>query len=341
MNKMITLIFFTWCIALESQSTIKYNFSHRMESYLSIESTGINVTEDFVWDDELFFAPLDFTLNFMGESADGLLGVTNGWFVHPDALMDDFPESVIFLYADYMDLGMNTAEGEPLSPIYVQNTGTVGERVAIVEYNNAGFYTDDPTINDFVNFQFRFYEKDNAIEMHFGPSELNNIQEIFGFFPGPLVSLAYNTSFDTITEDIHLDTFLYVSGNPDSFSAIHSNTATDLNTPGIYFNGWPKENQVFRFTPGMVIANRDVEDTEWNVFPNPFQDKLVLRCNVSIPNTSELQLTNSLGQNIEISTRNISDRMIEIKTDQQLPSGMYLLSALSTNGMVSMSVIKK
>jgi len=341
MNKILTFIFLTLSFSLTAQSVERYNFSHRTEAYRSIESSGTNIAEGLTWDDELFLMPLEFEMSLFGKSVETVVGVTNGWILHPDGLMSDFPESLCFLFADFADLGLNSSTREPESPIYIYTTGVAGEKVAILEYKNAGFYKEDPTIRDYVNFQFKFFEKDNAIEMHFGPSEVINLQEIFGPFPGPFIGITYNTSFDTITEEIELDTFLSIKGDQNNFSAIHSNTKTNIFTPDIYFTGWPKENQVFRFVPGMLIANRDISKDEFKVFPNPYHEKFIFQSTSPISNTEVLQLKNSLGQNIKIEIQKISDRLIEIKTDAQLPSGVYMLTLSSQNGVVSKSVVKR
>ena len=89
------------------------------------------------------------------------------------------------------------------------------------------------------------------------------------------------------------------------------------------------------------MANRDLTKDEIKVFPNPYHEKFIVQSLEPITNMEGLQLKNSLGQNIRFETQKISDRIIEIKTDVQLPSGVYMLTMSNRNGIISKSVVKR
>lgn len=122
------------------------------------------------------------------------------------------------------------------SKVNYTTIGEAGERIFILEWNNAGIAPDDNLIG-FIKFQLWLYEKSSAIEIHYGPNILN---------PGQtsLAGIGF-WKVHTTREGIN------IYGTPDGLR-INNRWFADPNP----MEGIPKDSTVYRFSYG--------NDLVWN-----------------------------------------------------------------------------
>ncbi len=71
--------------------------------------------------------------------------------------------------------------------------------------------------------------------------------------------------------------------------------------------------------------DHDNEEMEWSVFPNPFNDRLSLRCDAPVSTTTTLQIFNLLGQQVYSRSLELKTGFNEIQLGLTLAPGMYML----------------
>lgn len=165
----------------ELNSQCAYTFSTATGTYAPLtNTTSINLGQ--VWTmNSSYSVPLGFTLPLTAGRTTNAVNVFGGRVEFPTAsiayalLLYHWPFGGNLL----TDNGYGTSVSQ--SPITYEVTGTAGNRIAKIEFSNAGleydhasYCTGTLTGLDFVNFQYWFYEATGRIEVHFGPYSVNN-----------------------------------------------------------------------------------------------------------------------------------------------------------------------
>lgn len=220
------------------------------------------------WDDPEFTVNLGFDFSFSGYVVNQLDQIALG-----SLMMGSTFDGPIYLHGvmptnyDLADLGII---GEDPSIIRWATDGAPGNQVFTIEWANAGMYDEvfdsSSTSMSYVNIQVRLYEADNAIEFHYGPSEID--AEITDFEPQiaglllqvDIMSEEYDASIYAVAGDPAAPTLNYVDGLYNWYY-------------GPALNSYPTDGTVYRFGPtGITLNLEDVDQTTFTLGPNPTQD---------------------------------------------------------------------
>lgn len=134
-------------------------------------------------------------------------------------------------------------------------SGTQGNRILKLQFKSIKF-SHDWTSQDSMNYQVWFFESDNSIEVHFGPSSVLCPQSYFvvggGTMNGP--TIGFNG--------------LWLSGNPSA--------PTTTAVAGTTLNGTPPNGTVYSFKPLStgVKTMRRITANPLISFPNPATNEL-------------------------------------------------------------------
>ena len=341
--KKITLLacFLIATLASKSQVMYPYTFTPLTESYTNLVGAA-NLTIGNAWDDTTMTVPLGFTFKWAlaNRNIDSIVIDTDGILYAPQdyvqAVLNPI-RSMMAYQADMVDRGYNNSSA-PVSPVSFVKTGAVGSRICKIEFKNAGFYSDNSSM-DFANFQVWLYETSNIIEYRYGSSSVSNVQISFDGRNGPYINLLYKTTINVANQTIILDSCTYISGNAATVAAINPSTPIDyLNQPpaNFAFSGLPSNGQVFRFAPIGVNASVSAIEKAFAdvvVYPTYIQDAVKVAHNGK---QLSARITNLNGQvileeknilsNTKLNTSMLSQGIYFFTlTDQQSLSKTYKL----------------
>lgn len=244
-------------IAASAQEIV---FSTYMTEYAPLVN-GTNAIGE-AWDDPTIAIPLGFDATFFGAS-------TNTVYMSDDFLGGmvalDIPVTLLDIAIattadltdpEYFDSGILSA------PITYATTGTPGNRICKIQWENAGFYGEvsGGTANNLINLQLWIYEV-GAIEVHHGPNSVKELEVALadGWTCGLIDGLDINSE-DPIVEGAYL-----ISGDPENPDFI---STTDLNQ--LFFASLeliPSNGRVYRFGPDGAINTLEMERDELRVWP--------------------------------------------------------------------------
>lgn len=229
-------------IAQTARAEFRYTFTQTTATYTALSSpTSLNGST--IWDDDQFTASIPFT--WVLDSAHTMTDVPVDLSL-PAILHDltNFSTSTgfIFGFADFVDRG----DGGPtsLSPISYQTTGTAPNRIFKLEFQNAGFY-DDPSLNEYVNFQVWIYETSNIVEMHFGSSSVSQFDNYSLLGNGPVFGMIQDADLDNGTSGM----IYYLDGTGSTTTVDSLQLPPPSTFPSNTLTAWPSSGTVFRFTP--------------------------------------------------------------------------------------------
>ena len=145
-------------------------------------SNPISLNNGQSWDDPEYLMPIGFPFQFFGQQFDSLI-------VSDYISFDDNTTYIInVLYADLVDRDTATS----VSPIGYVLDGDSLKRILKVEWQNAGYYCEnggEPPMNDYMNVQLWLYELTGDIEIHVGPSSIDDPIIAYCGEEGPIVEL--------------------------------------------------------------------------------------------------------------------------------------------------------
>jgi hypothetical protein len=270
-------------LSSQAQVMYPYTFSKSTATYSDLVG-ATNLTAGNAWDDTLMTIPLGFTFKWalQNRNIDSITIDSYGLLFAPqdyDANTEFFSRAIMPYQADLTDRGYNTNQ-VAVSPISYLTTGTAGNRICKIEFNNAGFYSDTTGL-DSTNFQVWLYEGTNVIEFRYGPQGVADIATSFDGENGPWINLAYKFTFDLVNLTATADSCSYVSGNSTTAAAVNPTSPIDLDAPpsDFAFVGLPANGQVFKWTPlGSVSGVEDLENAfaGMKVYPTQMNDKLTI-----------------------------------------------------------------
>ncbi|MBN2727641.1 MAG: T9SS type A sorting domain-containing protein [Bacteroidales bacterium] len=104
-----------------------------------------------------------------------------------------------------------------------------------------------------------------------------------------------------------------------------------------YLNEMSFDGQEYQCSPTILVRENNSENSNFNVFPNPFDNQIYLE---SSENIQLLEMYNSSGKEIPV-TINFEDNAAKIQPQMTLPTGVYLLKIYTSNGVENHSIIKK
>ncbi len=215
-----------------------------------------------------------------------------------------------------------------LTVVLAQTTGEVGHRVFTLGLDNAGVFGVDDS--EYINYQVRIYEEDNAIELHFGDAlvfpesyeELGVQGEILGFFQ----------LIEENAEDVYK--FAYLTGDPLNPSL--ATTLEDIADTNSLI-GTPPPGTVYRFTPVESVATEEVLSAPVSAWFTGSGIRLVSR-ELSLYDSyliSDLQGRVLLQGDLPKGDA----QSYELNLPSSLSAGMYLVSLRSRQGVKTKKVV--
>ena len=270
---MLQLLWFWPAVA---QTT--YNFSHKTEAYMELTSST-------AFSGVIPAIPIPFPFS--------LAGMTN---------------DTIFLLnqAFKMDYSIGTPAFTPFGADLVNGArsyevaGLPGQQILKLQFKNMNF-GHDFNLSDTINYQVWFFESDNAMEVRFGRSNIQN--PVWSYYyneGGPYIGLSGYAGTDQYR--------LTLNGNPASPLA---------DTSYGRLQGTPADGQVYRFAP---LPNKVREiDEGIGVYPNPSDGRFYLR--IRNKTRVEVRIWNGIGQMVYHKSGYRAGEQIQAG----LPPGVYIL----------------
>lgn len=274
---LLTILVCTSILSMKSVAQ-SYTFSKRTETYAPI-SGGTSITNNI---------SLGFDVTIAGVKSSTLK--TDAYFGQVGTAT---PLQFSGFYAEIQD-GSKT---------YLV-TGNAGDRIVKVQYDKVKF-SHNAWGSDYATFQIWIYEKDNAIELHMGPSSVSN----------PTLAYYYNTPKGP---GIGFEK-MWLSGSP---------SAPTVDTATTYLTGTPASGQVYRFAPPTTSIGTAAQKGSANIslYPNPGNGK------VNISATASLE-----GSHLTVYS---ADGKVVLEQNIQNATTSVDISKLA-NGIYSFNVSKK
>lgn len=323
MTKQLLLCICMFFIA--TLSFAQYSFTNSTDTYKTLLS-GDTISKSIPnWDDEEFRVGIGFAFKAFGVDYDSLLVETNGSVLLYNTLASGGLQNSSASLPAFMVYGeMLTAackndliyrpEG---SPIIYELSGTVGSRIAKIEWVNVGLkYVADQINNpDYINFQVWLYEGTNVVEYRYGPWNVNLLS--YNGNNGPTVGFGeYKGQSGTLSSD------QYLKGTSNNCS---------LTNQYFQLTGTPGGVRVYRFTPSSISGIKDYDEKKYNILltPNPANENTTVRFNST--EATQITISDLLGNVVmteKITT--IGKIQKEINTEQ-LNAGVYFISVIGSS----------
>jgi len=313
-----------------------YTFNSYSETYQDLNnSTSLNNND--VWDDPDYIIPIGFDFQFFDTISDTIYissaGV-GGFLTFNNSQSVNSPMLIAY-GADIIDRGFNNQIS--ISNISYELTGTSGNQILKIEWQNVGFYGDvmnNGSSTDYTNFQLWLYEGSNTIEIHFGPNSIVDTFNAFGGETGSIVVLSENYDFYNFS---FLDEMNYLEGQANAPTMMTTYQAdTVLNSPflsDIFLDGVIPNETVYQFNHTNLTANiseKNASDkVRFTVYPNPAHDQL----NFSFDNPALIKTAIILNLNGQVILPvDPTQKTIDIST---LPNSIYFIQITTEDGKVS------
>lgn len=241
-------------------------------------SDSISLNEGLTWDDHNFEIPLGFNFKFFDQTVStwytGFLGSSIATQKDEDV---DFGYALISGFgADLIDINYDLQSSDPQpgagSPVSYRIDGPAGNRIAKIEWRNAGFYYELEEKGSNLmrtNYQIWLYEKDGVIEVHFGPNRVTDPRLVLEDQASAFVFLIPEVGSDD--DNIFPSGGVTLGGTPGDVKLVELEPDTRF-VPG--FEGLFTDGTVLRFTPATSVSADGLKAHTLVVLPNPVQDQL-------------------------------------------------------------------
>ena len=311
-----------------------YFLSIEEEAYIPLEE-GTSLTLGSPWDDPDYTMSIGFEFDYFGKPVTHLnLGEEFlGGILSADGEADTAHLFIVY-GSDLIDRGIGTSNGQ--SEILFSVDGDPGNRIFKLEWQNAGFYNElvDFGVNEsFINLQFWLFEASQAIEIHFGPSQINPNYFPHDGFPGPLIALVENFRYNSGNIEVMHGLF----GDPTDPDLVAVGM-DGLDTLNYFLEGHPPSGTVYRFNSILSSVGNAPEPLGVQVFPTATQGLVQLIVAKKNHDQGEVWVFNTVGQVVQ--------KMPLVGTHQQLdlaalPAGLYLLQVRVGNSIHTERVYKR
>lgn len=306
--------------------TFPYVFSVDHGVYTPL-TNAVSANNGAVWDDPSIQAPLGFDFHFFGQTASTLYWYGGTAFNLFGVAADPTP-LIISYGSDLIDRGYDA--GISLSPISYKTEGTPGNRVFKMEWANAGFFDDDSG-NAYTNTQMWIFEGSNNVELHFGPTDVNNSAAFFDF-TGPL--FGFMDSYSFMNDDY--DNLWYLVGPVNNPVVKHISGVAALDTLYQTVNGAPGDGLIYRFASNMVALKDPQQfNSQVRVFPTVASSVLTIEITDELAaNEGDMryEVINQLGQKVMSAPISGTSTRVDVSN---LSGGLYYLNLLSSNLIVA------
>lgn len=333
MKKTLLSLFTVAALALTLNA--QYTFSESSGVYVPLSMAADTITDPQVlptWDDDWIRIGLPFQVNMYGvwyDSAgvetNGELVLFNDWTGVDDPWYDvnDTVPCIMGFGEYFSDNGTGDlkSKGQNISPILMEAIGVPGSQIMILEWRNAGFYSDTSTmLTNFVNFQIWIHEISGNIEYHYGTSyvDLNS----FNGSTGPTIGMA--------TTDLTGNLWLLFPG----IYITGTNTTETAGSAIGQMTGEPGDSTIYFFSNLATVGIQQIEKSTFTMYPNPAQDQCTLI--LSDPN-SIVMITDASGRLLR-ETPSANSTTMTIDLSGYAP-GLYFVSVRSDVGVSTRALV--
>lgn len=324
----ISLFLLVMGISLNAQNCT-YDFNVSTDTYQNL-TNSISLNNGTVWDDPNYTIPVGFDFTICGNTYQTIYfsGFGSGGMLATSQNPTDNLAIISPIAQDIVDLG--DMWGTSQSPLSYQTVGSPGNRILKIEWKNVGFW-GNPT--DYLNFQVWFYENNNSIAYHYGPSSVTNTMAFEGE-TGPIVFFFPLINLNT---GVLFETGYGLVGNPSNPTLV----VLDPNNPpssgsSNALNGMIPPGTIYTFTPDNLSVESN-ENMVFSVFPNPAKNVLTFKTNTAFGKYS-VQFFTLTGQNVKTFS-DIKNNKINIS---DLASGIYFVKVTNAKGVSGIrKIIKK
>lgn len=297
----------------------------RSELYEDLENP-ISLTNDQVWDDPDLVIPLGFDFE-LSTHVFNTLYIDSEFSLGAEVTLNsnDSNSSPIFAPTtlDYIDRGFSSNVSKSDISYKIEN-GSDG-KILKIQWKNVGFFQDE-TGEDFINIQMWLYENLNKIEYHYGPVQINNVNEVYYFLGGTTVAVA--SSYDFFNDGF-LDNAYFLTELPND-PTVETILAGQFSDEPYVINGTIPENTVYEFR-NKTLNISSFSDFDFDLYPNPATDIVYIKIDSS---KFETKIYNLLGQ-LVLSSSNRKEINIS-----HLPSATYFVKVNSNNKAFTKKIIK-
>ena len=230
---------------------------------LEMDQFDIDYGEYPGWDDPSFSVDLGFEFSFSGYTIDAMDQVDLGALMAGTYLDDKtgLPLLQAFLPTGF-DLTDRGLLGLDPSIIRWSTSGEPNNQVFTIEWANAGMYEEisDSVSNSYVNIQVRLFEGDGAVEFHYGPSYIEDLDLV-----GPTFAALF-IAFDPFSDSGNI----YALDGDPAAPGIVPYTDPEEWYYGAYLQGHPVDGTVYRWGPtGNPLAVAEAGTPALSAWPNP------------------------------------------------------------------------
>jgi hypothetical protein len=321
MKKTVLFILFSFVVTISGFAQT-YGITAFESQYQPLEGDSV-ISEGIKWGNTIWDLPIGFTFNFLGKDFDQL----TLWANQIEFDYENEEYIIVTYSADVQDLGWNTSGSGPLSPISVALEGNVGSRIYKIQFANAGFFQGTPS--DWVNYQVWLYETSNAIEFHFGPTQISQNFAWEDGLSGP--PIAFIPSLDS-------DTIYVIEG--DQYAPVLTTYSGPATGPISGLQGHPPSNVVYRIAP-VLVSSLEPENNNIKVYPSLFSDQITVQRGRLIGEIT-LQLFDISGKLITSQKMNNSVDLCNLNTLSGIAPGAYILQVREENKPTALiKVVKK
>jgi hypothetical protein len=330
--KKITLILSAILISVIANA--QYSFSQFNAAYTPLSVANDQFGDIPDWDDDIINIPIGFPVTSFGKVYDSIAIESNGsLFLNNNFTNIDFwtaTDTFVTLmpFGEFISqngTGDLVSRDIAASPIIYELHGTAGNRIAKIEWQNAGFYNDPSgNFSDSVNFQCWIYEADGSIEFRYGTSQVS-AGSLDGA-TGPTVGISHYY----LNPDFAFASGTYLSGSPATAS-----TATAYGQ----LNGIPPSTKVYRWSNLSIGVNEKIENVDFYVYPNPANDNVILTFNTKENVVLKINdLTGKVVYNETIQSNGLTKHAINTK---ELADGVYFVTLQTTQGLSTKKLVIK
>lgn len=291
-----------------------YSFTNFTETYNDLTGT-ISLNNGEIWDDPAYALTLPFPFIINGVTLTSV-NVSDGFIIQNNTT-NNIAQGLAAFSIDLIDRGNNGTTS--LSPISYKTDGTIGNRILKIQYKNCGSFYDS-NLSMFINLQIWLYESNNSIEYRYGASSITSPSIFYDGDTGALIGFGG----EDLNGNISNAHFLTGSASNPTLS-----TSTNLSP----ITGTPSANTVYRFTP-TTLSNTKNQKSSISVYPNPFNDKILIE---GLESNFGYSIYNIQGK--EIQSETIKSKNGYINTND-IASGIYLLKIVTENEVKIQKIIK-
>jgi hypothetical protein len=292
-NKIFTLATLVTLTCLVNKVSAQYNFTSGNSPFTFLTNPTV-LSDSTGWDDADYYHAIGFPVEVDSVTYDSMAIESNGsviFYKNPADYQNIFSSTdtlpVFIAYGEYISnyYGADLHDRPSGSPISYELSGTVGSRIAKVEWKNAGFYNDNGTnYEDSINFQIWIYEGSGNIEYRYGTNSVKPITyniDTTTMDSGAVIGIA---QFDVY--NLSLISGMYLTGSVSSATTTTTYSQT---------TGTPAANTFYKFAKaGTISVSEESAKLNLKVYPNPASN--VLNVAYSSEETVKVSLSDVTGR---------------------------------------------